>query len=137
MKQVRLGTRGVWGPRSQVKKRKSISRRREWLVNWVTDMKNEGRPSGMARSMPLAASVRAAPRVGWGQKPDWVGFKQKEREDTELAGRQLCCLCWQEGFCYKEEEKSGVRSRGHYGIKAVLLLFIIIITYLYTDEIIL
>lgn len=80
MKQVRWDTRGVWGPRSQVKKKKSVSRGRVWLVNWVTDMKNEDRPPGTARSMPLAASVRAAPRVGWGQKPDWMGSSRNREK---------------------------------------------------------
>ena len=100
-----MGTRGVWGPRSQVKKRKSISRRREWLVNWVTDMKNEGRPSGMARSMPLAASVRAAPRVGWGQKPDWVGSSRKREKIQSWQVDSFAVFVGRSGFAIKRRRK--------------------------------
>lgn len=103
MKQVRLDTRGVWDRRNQVKK--SISRGRVWLVNWVTDMKNEDRPPGMARSMPLAASIRPAPRVEWGQKPDWMGSSRKREKIQSWQVDSFAVFVGGRGFAIKRRRK--------------------------------
>lgn len=72
--------------------------------------------------------MRVAPSTGWGQKPWLAGFKQEERKYTEWGGGQL----WR-GFCYNEGHYPEAIMESRQG----LLLFIIVITYLYIDEIIL